>query len=71
MPDAERMTLSSQISPGYGKIYQPRRKYSTGSIIATILILKAGGLIITIFLAAVVILSQTHPEIINLRPLIE
>jgi len=71
MADTERMTLSPHMSPGYERIYLHRRKLSNGSLIAILLGLKASGLILTILLATAAVLSQTHPEIINLRPLME
>jgi murein DD-endopeptidase MepM/ murein hydrolase activator NlpD len=71
MPDTERMTLSPHMTPGYAPIFPPRRKFSTGSLIAIILTVKVSGLILTIVLAVAAVLSQTHPEIINLRPLVE
>ena len=70
MPDAERITLSPQISPGH-TVMLPRRQLSAGKTIAIILSLKALGLILTVLLAVAAITSQTHPEIVNIRPLVE
>jgi murein DD-endopeptidase MepM/ murein hydrolase activator NlpD len=70
MPDAERITFSHLSKPGYqGKLKQTGRSSSL-SVIALILGLKGLGLLLTVALAMTVIISQTHPEIVNIQPVL-
>ena len=71
MSDVERTTFSSPLIPGHRTHFLHRRRPSSVSIIAIILSLKAVGLIFSVLLVVVTIVSQTHPEIVNLQPVLD
>ena len=70
MSDSGRITFPSHHGADERWLHKPWENL-TPMMIASILALKAGGLLIAIALSVAGIVSQTHPEVINIRPIIE